>query len=309
MQTLSKTHDQAKKSFYATSPVKRIRRTDDQLNTLMAECKRVIASYDEKITIRHLFYRLESRGLIEKTETAYKSLCKQLSKWRKKKEIPFNAFVDGTRWHYGATVFDDAEDALRESVQSYRKNLWVNQPYHVEVWAEKDAIASIVRPIAEVWGLQLFVCRGFASISSLYEAASKFEYYRKKNKTPKIIYMGDHDPSGIAIDAAIAKAWRDFGTNPPEFQRIAILPQHIEEFSLPTRPMKDGDKRGKSWIGGCVEVDTLTPAQIRGLLEKEIESLVDPEAWERTKLIEKAEADSLAKIFNFNLKSLREAGK
>jgi len=311
MKLLSQPADTRNKILYATSPLKgkRNRRTDSELDTLLAECKSVIASYDEKITIRHLFYRLESRGFIEKSERGYSSLCQHLSKWRKQREIPFDAFIDGTRWHYGATVFDDADDAMRDSVQSYRKNLWVTQPYHVEIWAEKDAIASIVRPVSESWGLQTFICRGFASISSLYNAASTFECHRNRGKAPRILYMGDHDPSGLAIDAAISKAWRDFGTMPPGFKRIAILPKHIEQFQLPTRPMKNGDMRGKNWIGGCVEVDTLTPAQIRELLEREIIGLVDPEAWERTKLIEKAEADTLAHIFHMNRDRLQEASK
>ena len=58
-----------------------------------------------------------------------------------------------------------------------------------------------------------------------------------------------------------------------------------------------------------MEVDTLTPAQIRDLLEKEIIGLVDPEAWERTKLIETAERETMKRIFYGSQDMLQEAGR
>ena len=46
-----------------------------------------------------------------------------------------------------------------------------------------------------------------------------------------------------------------------DFRRVAILPEQIEEFNLPTRPPK------REWGGGdCVEIDALSSEQIRNLL-------------------------------------------
>ena len=77
-----------------------------------------------------------------------------------------------------------------------------------------------------------------------------------------------------------------------DFKRVAILHHHIVEFRLPTRPVKKTDSRSKGWEGGCVEIDTLSGKQIRDLLNKEVESLVDREEWQRTKAIEEAEAEN-----------------
>ena len=57
------------------------------------------------ITIRHLFYRLVGLNVIAKTELAYKGLCGHLSRWRKSREVPWNAFSDSTRWHIKPPMF------------------------------------------------------------------------------------------------------------------------------------------------------------------------------------------------------------
>ena len=282
---------------YGTSPlVKRRRRSPEALESLLGTCKEIIASYEEEITIRHLFYRLAGLRLIEKDEASYKLLCSHLSKWRKSGHLPFDAFIDGTRWRYGATTHTDAEEALQDCVRSFRKNLWQSQNVYPEVWAEKDAIASIITPIANQWGVKVFISRGFASISSLYKAGQTFEAMRSYDKEPRIMYFGDHDPSGVGIDAAIKKSFGEFGQVPPIFERLAVTREQIVDLALPTRPVKKTDKRAKNWEGGCVEVDTLTPVQIRDILEKKLISLIDAREWNRTKYIEEAERESLAAI-------------
>ena len=291
-------------THYGTSPLvakpipkaKRVRRSPEALDSLLETCKEIIGSYEEQITIRHLFYRLVGLRVIEKEEASYRLLCSHLSKWRKSGHLPFDAFIDGTRWHYGTTTFTDAEDALHDTVRSYRKNLWQSQNVYPEVWAEKDAIASIITPIASEWGVKVFISRGVASISSLYKAGQTFEAMRSYGKEPRILYFGDHDPSGLGIDAAIKKSFTEFGQTPPIFKRLAVTKQQITDLALPTRPVKKTDKRAKNWEGGCVEVDTLTPVQIRDILEKKLISLIDAREWNRTKYIEEAERESLAAI-------------
>jgi len=306
MKTLLKKGSRIKRSIYGSSPIKRNRRCGSEMDDLLQQIRIILEEYEERITIRHLFYRLAGKGIIEKTETAYKGLCTHLSKWRKSRDIPYSAFVDSSRWHYGATTYSDEDEALEACVESYRKNLWQSQDVYVEIWSEKDAMASLLTPLAGEWGIKTFVCKGFASISSLFSAAGDFQRQQSRNKTPHILYIGDHDPSGVAMDSSMAKAWKNFGITPPVFKRVAVLPEHIEQFNLATRPVKSGDTRAKGWIGGCVEVDTLTPAQIRGLLEQEIIDLVDPYQWEQAKLIEQAEVDTLKSLAIHHAESKRE---
>jgi len=108
----------------------------------------------DRISIRHLCYRLSSTGVIPKTETAFDTLGIHLANWRKQGRIPFGRFVDATRWYHGSTTFNNAAAALEDSILGYRKDLWRSQPVHVEVWVEKEAVASIVVPVADRWGLK-----------------------------------------------------------------------------------------------------------------------------------------------------------
>jgi hypothetical protein len=76
-----------------------------------------------------------------------------------------------------------------------------------------------------------------------------------------------------------------------EFRRVAINQEQVVKFDLPTRPPK------RDWDGGnCVEIDTLSSAQIRELLEGEIIALIDPGEWRRLEAIEAAERETLNKI-------------
>ena len=254
----------------------------------------ILDGYDgDRISIRHLCYRLASIGVIPKTEAAFGLVGHHLAKWRFGGRIPFNRFVDSTRWYYGATTFDDLEEALANTAETYRKNLWQEQNHLVEIWVEKEAVAGIVSPVGNSWGIRTFVCRGFASITSTWEAAEAFKEAIETGKDPVILYLGDHDESGHRINRAIfEKHFGHYGIRDDvDFRRVAVLPEQIEELNLPTRPPK------KAWDGGdCVEIDTLSSEQIRTLLEDEIEALINPREWNQLQTIEAEERATAAKI-------------
>ena len=220
---------------YSTSPIKRKRRSKDEVYHLFGQVVEILEEYNgDPITIRHLFYRLVSRRVIEKDEKSYNSLCAHLGKWRKEGVLPFNCFVDGTRWYHGASGFDDAAEAMDEAIAEYRKNLWKSQQCYVEIWCEKDAILSLIMPVARQWALRAFPCRGFASLSSTFAAAQTFKEAIERKRKPVIIYLGDHDPSGVAIDVSIETHFGYHGLEDlVDFRRVAILPDQIAKFGLP----------------------------------------------------------------------------
>ena len=214
----------------------------------------------DKIILRHLFYRISSIGVIPKEEKHYQLLGKHVTRWREDGLIPYGRFADGTRWHRGGFEFDDAAEALEDAITGYRKNLWRTQRSYVEVWCEKEAIASIVVPIANSWGIPTFPTRGFPSVTSIWNAAQTFKRVIEDGKRPVIFYLGDYDKSGLEIDKSITEQFARHGLEGLyTFQRLAILPEQIDQYNLPTRP----PKTKKNWDGGdCVEIDTLSTAQI-----------------------------------------------
>jgi hypothetical protein len=256
----------------------------------------IVNAEEGAITIRHLFYRLVGLAVIEKTELAYKSLCQHLSRWRKKSEVPWNAFSDSTRWHIQSPMFDGMDDALKRTLETYRRDLWATQPYYVEVWAEKDAIAGVIDDVTDQFAVPLFVCRGFASLSSMYSACGTFKQAQRNGKEVSIFHLGDYDPSGHAAADATERTFRETFDCSVNFQRIAILPEHIESLDLPTRPTKQSDSRSRNWRGTeCVELDSMPPRELRSLVESAITSCIDPYEWEKLKEIEREERATLAK--------------
>ncbi len=120
-------------SSYGTSLIKRHRRTGAEMGDMLAEIRQIVGTEEGQITIRHLFYRLVGLRVIEKTEQAYKGLCSHLSKWRRSEEIPWSAFADNTRWHIRQETFNGVHDPLKNTVESYRRNLWRPKTSYFEI--------------------------------------------------------------------------------------------------------------------------------------------------------------------------------
>src|SRR4030095_16687128 len=109
-------------------------------------------------------------------------------------EIGWHHFSDSTRWHIAPPMFDSIEDALRRTRESYRRDLWATQGYYCEVWVEKDAIAGVIVDVTRSFGVPLFVCRGFASLSSMYSASLTFKEMQEKDKAIVVFHLADYDP-------------------------------------------------------------------------------------------------------------------
>src|SRR5439155_16624634 len=91
--------------------------------------------------------------------------------------------------------------------RSYRRDPWQDQPAHVEVWCEKDALVGVLYEETRRWHVPLMVSRGFSSVTFLYEAAQQL---RGLDRPAFLYYLGDHDPSGVAVDCAIECRLRQF---------------------------------------------------------------------------------------------------
>lgn len=283
---------------YLTSPTKRHRRTKADMQELLDAVRGVLAEYpEEPITIRHLFYRLVSGGAIEKTEREYRALCHHLATWRRSGNVPWDGFTDNTRWRLAdADGFNSVQDALRSTAELYRRDLWADQDVYVEVWCEKDAIASILWAEARRWGVSVFPFKGFSSLSALYESAMTFREQENRGKDIHVYYFGDHDPSGVAIEPTAERTLReDFGVQ-FALTRMAVTVDQIVEFDLPTRPTKKSDTRSKTFQGESVEVDAMSPGVLRTMVRECIEQHIDFDAWEALRIAERNDRAELAAL-------------
>ena len=274
-----------------TCSIKRIRRTQDDLSEILTACQAIIKE-EGTVSLRHLFYRIVSLGLIEKTEKEYQKLSGYSMKWRRDGSIPWSAFVDSNRWYHGVRTFDDIGEALQNSKQCYRRNLWQSQKIYCEIWTEKEAVAAIAQQAAMPYGVPVFPMKGFGSGSALFALSQQIKLQQRNGKQVYVYHLGDHDPSGRCIDESTVRNLRDDHGVEFNFKRIAVTPAQIKQYKLLTRPTKKTDSRAKNFEGESVEVDALAPHIIRELVDNSIAQHIDQQAWKREQEFEEMERET-----------------
>jgi hypothetical protein len=253
-----------------------------------------ILAREQPATLRQLFYRLVSSRLLDNTPQAYHRLIHAMTLARERADIPFEWFVDRSRPTYSANVFDDLEEGLTTLRNCYRKDYWQDQPRHVEIWAEKDAITGAIQPVTEELGITMRVSRGFTSTTRVHEIAA---HLGGIVKPIYIYYLGDHDPSGRAIELDLYDRVSKYDGVSFHMRRLAILPEDIRAFNLPPLRVKLTDPRSarfqRTFGKEAVELDALPPDELRRRVREGIESHIDSEAWRRALRVEKVEKESI----------------
>ncbi len=58
--------------------------------------------------------------------------------------------------------------------EEYDLSKWEGQPYFIELWVEKDALAGFLSPLCQSLGVGLVVSRGYTSYTFKQEAIRRF---------------------------------------------------------------------------------------------------------------------------------------
>ena len=255
------------------------------------------AEQNHPVTVRQIFYRLSTLDAVPKTENGYKMIGRLCTKMRRAGEIDFDWFADNTRWMRKPRTYNSIQDALSYTAETYRRALWQNQAGLVEIWLEKEALAGVVHEVTEKWDVPLMVVRGYPSLSFLHTAAKEIIRATQKGKISHIFYLGDYDPSGLDIYRAIVEDLNGFAPDAQmTMQRMAVTQEQIREWDLPSRPTKKTDSRAKGFTGESVELDAITPDNLRQIVSECIESVVDSDALEKTLHIEQLERESIPNL-------------
>jgi hypothetical protein len=256
---------------------------DDGLLALLAE--------DHPQTVRGVFYQATVRGMVPKSEAGYRTVQRALMLLRERGELPFTHIADSTRWMRKPRTFDDMEEALDNASRYYRKAIWNYQDVAVEVWMEKDALAGVVYEVTAKWDVPLMVTRGYSSLSFLHQSALALA----AEDRPCFIYcLGDHDPSGVDISRNMERRLRQYAPAAEiYFNRIAVTPEQIIHWDLPSRPTKATDTRAKGFDGDSVELDAIPAWRLRQLVLDCISMHINPVALQATRRTEAAEKKSL----------------
>ncbi|MEE9364846.1 MAG: hypothetical protein V3U92_19775 [Cellulophaga sp.] len=245
-----------------------------------------------KLTLRQLYYQLVSRDLIENKDSEYKKLGKLLVKGRMAGVVDWDAIEDRLRKPYLPYWASDVPDAINDILRSYRLDRMENQDVYIELWVEKDALSGVLKKITSKYHINLMVNRGYSSCSAMYDAYNRLEEQESDDKKTVILYLGDHDPSGLDMIRDIETRLEEFGVN-PVVEHIGITRSQIDKFNPPPNPAKITDPRAKWYIQehGNVswEVDALNPETLNKLVSKHIEDRIDMDKF--NEMLEREEGD------------------
>jgi len=268
---------------------------------IIEKSQTVLSEYSGGITVRQLYYRLVADYGMTNDINHYKRVVGAMGKARWDDIVSMDAFIDRERSMYGSTKADEkdvddeisnAKDQIKAWMRAYYLNRWSNQKNYVEVWIEKKALQGVFERPCMYKDVGLAPCKGYPSITFLYEASQRFEQAENEGKKPVILYFGDYDPSGADIPRSIEENLQRMGVD-VHVDRIALNPDLIRELSLPSVPPKKTDSRTVNWDGdGAVELDAVEPKRLARMCEDAImryfdadlyKELKDREAGERAK--------------------------
>jgi hypothetical protein len=257
----------------------------------------IIAEYQQQgfdLTLRQLYYQFVARDLIPNRVQEYKRLGDIINDGRLAGLVDWNAIVDRTRNLESLSHWKNPAAIVQAVSEQYNVDRWAGQPNRVEVWIEKDALVGVIERVCEELDVPYFSCRGYTSQSEMWSAAQRMMRYQGRVKvkpgqkkpeaqTPIILHFGDHDPSGIDMTRDIQDRLSMFmgGT---EIRRLALNMDQVEKYDPPPNPAKTTDSRYRGYmeIHGheSWELDALEPSVLVALIRREIEDLIEPDAWQ-----------------------------
>jgi len=243
---------------------------------LLDQVQEIIKSYDFALTLRQIYYQLVAKQIIPNKQSYYHKLSRLCVMGRDEGILPEEAFADRLREVDKLSSWPDLNDFLKTVKRSYHKDKWENQENYIEIWTEKDALRNVITEITYPFDVTLMVARGQLSRTEIYRTAQR--YKNKEDKDCNLFYAGDFDPSGFSIYESIKERLANFDVD-IIFERIALTPEQIEKYRLPSDPAKEKDPNFKDFVkkygDQVVELDSLPPEELRNLVKNVIEENID----------------------------------
>jgi hypothetical protein len=142
---------------------------------------------------------------------------------------------------------------------------------------------------------------GFASATIVHDVSVDYD-----GRPLVVIYAGDYDPSGLFMsEGDLPERLRRYNGGHVKLKRVALTADQVG--GLPSFPATDksGDPRYDWFIRNygyeCWEIDAIDPNDLRACVRQAIEVEIEPLAWERCKIVERAEQSSLREVLkNWN---------
>jgi hypothetical protein len=248
------------------------------------------------LTLRQLYYQLVSRDIIANQQKEYAKLSTLLVKGRMAGVVDWRAIEDRIRVPFIPYWVEDIADAINDTIRQYRLDRQEDQDVYIELWVEKDALSGVLKKITSHYHINLMVNRGYSSCTAMYDAYKRLKEKEDEGKETYILYLGDHDPSGLDMIRDIKERLEEFGVN-PDVKHIGLTMKQIKQFNPPPNPAKITDPRAKEYIAEhgntSWEVDALNPKTLHKLVRENVEKLIDMDLFNNKILQEEKDKETL----------------
>jgi hypothetical protein len=140
----------------------------------IAQANAIIGEYGgQKLTARQIYYQFVSRDLIPNNARSYQNLTAMLTDARYAGSVDWDGIEDRGREADVPGEWDTIDEIVDLAVDQWRSPRWREQPKHVELWVEKQALAGVLAPIARRAHVPLMVNKGYSSASAMKAAADR----------------------------------------------------------------------------------------------------------------------------------------
>jgi hypothetical protein len=240
-----------------------------------------------RLSLRQLYYQLVARGLLPNTVRSYKNLGSLVSDARLAGLIDWQMIEDRGRETVTPPHWNSPGQIIRSAARAFRIDKWADQDYHIEVMVEKDALSGVLVPVCEDLDVSLTANKGYGSSSLMYEIGKRLAEQDGLGKRCVILYLGDHDPSGIDMTRDVddrLSLYSGLCSDRLEVVRLALNMNQIEEWQPPRNPAKETDARFASYLAeygeDSWELDAVEPATLADLVRDAVARYRDDERWD-----------------------------
>lgn len=311
--------------------------TDQQL--LLEQIEKIVLSYrhiNMKLTNRQLYYQLVAAAIIPNAEATYKRICTFLTDARYGGRIDWHDIEDRGRTPEKHAEWSSVKSLISSAVYSYRLPRWTDQEYYVELYSEKQAMESVLKPVADQFHIYFGANKGYSSASTMYDLAKRLKERIEAGKKCIVLYCGDHDSSGLDMIRDIRERITEFLIKGEEecifniegehqdildednvedyFQIVplALNMEQIKKYNPPPNPAKTTDPRAgwyiKTYGNKSWELDALKPEVLIDIVKKGILTYIDLDKYNKWVAIEKEQKQRL-KDFGESLAEDEKSGE
>lgn len=141
------------------------------------------------------------------------------------------------------------------------------QPHHLVIVGEKSSLRGILGDVAHRYSAALFLPNGEISDTQIYRMAADAA---ADGRPMEVFYFSDADPSGWQMPISVAHKLQafqvlDFDDLDFRVYRVALTPDQVRQYGLPSTPMSANERRADAWTHEMhveqTEVDALAALQ------------------------------------------------